>query len=208
MTRKEQTRGDDDGVRGGKHLDGFRTLLKSVIVKNGMPPESIHEGALTLPGFYRPTKEWDIVVVHRRRLVAAVEFKSQVGSLGRNFNNRAEEAIGNAVDFWAAFDAGAFGPQRPWLGWVMFFEDSEDAAKVIRNVSQPHFSILPEFQDASYAKRYELLLRALVRKNLFDSAALLLSVKNTSNYREPAVDIGMGQFLDALGARVRSALQR
>ena len=32
----------------------------------------------------------------RAHLVAAVEFKSQVGSIGNNFNNRTEEALGNA----------------------------------------------------------------------------------------------------------------
>jgi hypothetical protein len=33
-------------------------------------------------------------------LVATVEVKSQVGSFGNNFNNRVEEAIGSATDFW------------------------------------------------------------------------------------------------------------
>ncbi|TCM33223.1 PaeR7I family type II restriction endonuclease [Kribbella sp. VKM Ac-2568] len=51
---------------------------------------------IPLPGFYRRAKEWDIVT-YRGILVAAVECKSQVGSFGNNFNNRTEEAIGNAV---------------------------------------------------------------------------------------------------------------
>ncbi len=57
---------------------------------------------ISLPGFYRRTKNWDIVVTYKEILVAAIECKSQVGSFGNDFNNRTEEAIGNAVDLWRA----------------------------------------------------------------------------------------------------------
>jgi hypothetical protein len=67
-----------------------------------------------LPGFFRPTKDWDMLVVHEGHLIAAVEFKSQRGpSFGNNFNNRTEEAIGNATDLWTAFREGAYGKGRP-----------------------------------------------------------------------------------------------
>jgi len=58
------------------------------------------DGLLTLPGYYRRTKNWDLIVTHCGLLVAAVEFKSQLGSFGNNFNNRSEEAIGNVADIW------------------------------------------------------------------------------------------------------------
>ena len=38
-------------------------------------------------------------------------------------------------------------------------------------VNEPHFKVFPEFRGASYAKRYELLLRRLVLEKLFDGAA-------------------------------------
>lgn len=42
-------------------------------------------------------------------MIAAVELKSQVGpSFGNNCNNRTEEAIGTAHDFWTAYREGAF----------------------------------------------------------------------------------------------------
>ena len=45
------------------------------------------------------------------QLVTAIEFKSQVGpSFGNNFNNRVEEAIGNAADIWIALSRGALWP--------------------------------------------------------------------------------------------------
>lgn len=45
-------------------------------------------------------------------LLAVIEFKSQLGSYGNNFNNRAEEAIGSSVDFWMAFRENQFPNHR------------------------------------------------------------------------------------------------
>src|ERR1035438_8640377 len=39
----------------------------------------------------------------------------------------------------------------------------------------PDFKAFPEFQDASYAKRYEILLGKLVRERFYDAACFLLS---------------------------------
>ena len=58
-------------------------------------------------------KNWDIVVTYNDILVAAIECKSQVGSFGSNFNNRTEEAIGNAVDLWRTYEAGLVGTIKP-----------------------------------------------------------------------------------------------
>jgi hypothetical protein len=70
---------------------------------------------VVLPGFFRATKNWDVLVIHQRRLLAVFEFKSQVGSFGNNLNNRSEEVIGSAADLWVAHHHHAFGdgPHRP-----------------------------------------------------------------------------------------------
>ena len=63
-----------------------------------------------LPGYYRPEKKWDLLVVSNNQLVTAIEFKSQVGpSFGNNFNNRVEEAVGSATDIWTAYREKRFG---------------------------------------------------------------------------------------------------
>jgi len=83
--------------------------------------------AVELPGFFRPTKEWDLLVVRGRTLIAAIEAKSQVGpSFGNNFNNRTEEAIGSALDLWTAFREKAYleSPQ-PFLGYFFMLEDCD-----------------------------------------------------------------------------------
>ena len=91
--------GERTGVTSGKNMDGFIALVIALVKGNGLAHASIHQerAMLTLPGFFRPTKLWDLLVLDKDRLVAGIELKSQVGpSFGNNFNNRTEEAIGTA----------------------------------------------------------------------------------------------------------------
>lgn len=205
-------RGNRTAVTGGKQMDGFCHLILELARHNGMPDASVYvRSRLELPGYFRPTKKWDLIVVHREHLVAAVEFKSQVGpSFGNNFNNRTEEALGNAVDLSTAFREGAFGTDRPrpWLGWVMLLEDSSGSTTPV-GVAEPHFPVFPEFRHTSYAKRYELLLRKLVLEKHYDGAALILSKrtqKGAGGFTEPATDLTIKRVLAGLGAHVQAFL--
>lgn len=199
-------------VTGGKQMDGFCALVNWILVKNGLGEASIFVRAnREIPGFFRASKDWDMLVVHQGHLVAAVEFKSQRGpSFGNNFNNRTEEALGNATDLWTAHREGAFGKgrPRPWLGWVMLLEDCAGSQRPVR-VSEPHFKVFPEFHGASYAGRYELLLRKLVQEKLYDAAAFLLSTEEGGRrgaYREPAEDLTMKRLLAGLAGHVAGYL--
>lgn len=119
-----------------------------------------------------------MLILNEGRLVAALEFKSQVGpSFGNNFNNRTEEAIGTAIDFWTAFREGAFGKTpRPFVGWLMLVEDTPASRSPVRDAS-PNFRVFPEFRSASYADRYKILCDKLVKENLYTAATVLLSPK-------------------------------
>jgi hypothetical protein len=139
--------------------------------------------------------------------LAGIEFKSQVGSFGNNYNNRTEEAIGSATDIWAAYREGAFKPSaRPWLGYMMLLEEALGSMRPVK-AQEPHFKVFPEFKEASYAKRYEILLTKLVRERLYDSACFLLSdAKNgpRGNYKEPAPELSFENFMASLLARAIS----
>lgn len=101
------------------------------------------------------------------RLIAALEFKSQVGpSFGNNFNNRTEEAIGTAHDLWVAYREGAFGKQpRPFVGWMMMVEAAPGSRSAVTDRS-PHFPVFKEFQGASYQHRYNVLCQRLMQEQL------------------------------------------
>lgn len=209
---KDADRGNRTAVTGGKQMDGFCDLVRWAVAENGMPDASIYiRGGLVLPGFYRPTKKWDLIVVHKQQLVAVIEFKSQVGpSFGNNFNNRTEEALGNAEDLWTAFREGAFGKDRPrpWVGWLMFLEDCEKSQSPVE-VDEPHFKVFEEFRNASYMRRYEIMLRKLLLEKLYDGAALILSkrsARDSGDYIEPAMGLSMKVFLAKLGGHIQVTL--
>lgn len=171
--------GARSAVTAGKNMDGFFALVIALIERNGLAMADVHtqRRMLTLPGYFRPTKHWDMLVMYRGNLVAALEFKSQVGpSFGNNFNNRAEEAIGTAHDFWTAYREGALGKNhpRPFLGWLMLLEDCPESRAPVREFSA-HFPIFPEFRAASYSSRYDIMCRKLVQEGLYTSATFLAS---------------------------------
>ena len=102
-----------------------------------------------------------------------MEFKSQVGSFGNNFNNRTEEAIGSAVDIWTAFRNNVFpGDVAPWLGYLMVVEKSDESTRPV-SVSEPHFKVIAEFINTSYLKRYEILCRKLILERIYTSAGVI-----------------------------------
>lgn len=178
--RRDQ--GERAGVTGGQNLDGFVALVKNLVRANGLAHADVHlkRALLTLPGYFRPTKLWDLLVIHRGELIAAIELKSHVGpSFGNNFNNRAEEAIGTAHDLWTAYREGAFGEQpRPFVGWLMLVEDAPNSRRPVSDRS-PHFPVLKEFAGASYLKRYDLLCQRLVREQLYTSACVISSPRTS-----------------------------
>ncbi len=176
--------GERAGVTAGKNMDGFVALIIDLVEANGLGHATIHRtrAVVTLPGYFRPTKQWDLLVMNEGRLVAAIELKSQVGpSFGNNFNNRTEEAIGTAHDLWTAYREGAFGQQsKPFIGWLMMVEDTKKSQTPVRDKS-PHFPVFREFQGASYLKRYDLLCERLVKENLYTAAALMASPRSAAS---------------------------
>lgn len=207
----EKDRGGRAAVTAGKHLDGFRNLVAKLLEEAGLKRATIYWRKQTeLPGWFRAEKNWDLLVVADGKLVAIVEFKSQVGSFGNNFNNRTEEAVGNATDLWAAYEEGAFQPsERPWLGYLMLLEDAPGSNNPVR-VKEPHFKVFPEFKDASYGERYNQLLTRLVRKRLYDAGCFLMSPREgglKGEYREPNPELSFRSFVVSLLAKVIAVAQ-
>ena len=77
--------GERAGVTAGKNMDGFIALVIDIVRANGLDHADIHQQrrVLTLPGYFRSTKLWDLLVINEGRLIAALEFKSQVGPIVR-----------------------------------------------------------------------------------------------------------------------------
>jgi len=194
-TKKDST--NRSAVTGGKQLDGFLDLLSLVAMDIGIPKECIYLKGNHIVGFFRPTKDWDLLIVSpNNKLISVIELKSQVGSFGNNFNNRTEEALGSAVDFWTAFRENAYPNQSaPWLGYLMMVEKSEKSTKPIR-VSEPHFKVFPEFIGCSYLERYKLLCQKLMLERHYNQCCLLWSTENES-YGDVADELSIESFINS-----------
>lgn len=209
--KQEATGQADQGLRsavtGGAQMDEFIALLTEIVVDAGIDERHIyHSKNLELPGFFRPTKEWDLLVVKDGQLIAALEAKSQVGpSFGNNFNNRTEEAMGSSLDLWTAYREGAFNKTlKPWLGYMFLLEDCKGSQTPVK-VREPHFKVFDEFKKASYAKRYELFCRKIVRECHYNASAYLLSNRATGvtgAYTEPSDDLTFEFFVRSLVGHV------
>lgn len=191
-------------VVGGKNLDGFHDLVVKVVLANGLTADSIkvNKGDLGMPGFYRATKDWDLAVVHNDILVAAFEFKSQVGSFGNNFNNRTEEAMGSALDLRTAYREGALGQNapKPFLGYLVMLEDCPQVNRPVKARSK-YFDVFPEFDGASYASRYKLFCEKLVSEGMYESATLIMSSRE-GGVRGEYKDYYLKDFVTKLAAKI------
>jgi hypothetical protein len=206
--------GERGAVTAGKNMDGFVALICDLVEANGLTTAVIQRErrTLTLPGYFRPTKLWDLLVINQNRLVAALEFKSQTGpSFGNNFNNRTEEAIGTAHDFWTAYREGAFGEiPRPFVGWLMLVEDAPGSRTPIRDAS-PNFPVFPEFKNASYIARYDILCKKLVQEQLYTTATVLTSLREsvqTGIYQEISGMTGLKTFVSSFAGHIAAEAVR
>jgi hypothetical protein len=209
--RQKATGVVDQGLRsavtGGAQMNGFVQLITNLVIEAGVDRSCVHYNeSLELPGYFRPTKRWDLVVVVEGRFVAALEAKSQVGpSFGNNFNNRTEEAMGSALDLWTAFRENAFKSNvRPLLGYFFLLEDCPASTRPV-GVKEPHFKVFPEFRNSSYARRYGLFCERLVLERQYDVAAFLMSDRvNGANgvYSEPVPGLTFQRFANTLVAHV------
>jgi hypothetical protein len=216
QNKKQKTSGrSDQGTRsevtGGAQMDGFCRLLTNLIMLTGIEKSAIYyKQALELPGYFRPEKRWDILVIKNEQLLVAIEAKSQVGpSFGNNFNNRAEEAIGSAIDLWTAYREGIFNKTvKPWVGYIFLLEDCPKSNSQV-SVKEPHFEVFPEFKNASYCRRYEILCRKLLRERHYCASCFITSKQIdglNGKYLEPAEDLSFKIFAKSLTSHIKTYL--
>lgn len=182
-------------VVGGKQLDAFADLLKTLAIEQGVPEKCIYTSQAYLPGYFRSSKDWDfLIIAPNKKLIAAVELKSQIGSYGNNFNNRAEESIGSAVDLWTAFRENQFpGQTAPWIGYLAVIGKDEGSTNPVRN-NEPHYPVLPEFKTASYLDRYRILCQKLILERHYSMAALVCT-SGPDHYEDASEDTSIEKFI-------------
>lgn len=194
-------------MTGGKQLNGFLWVIRDLLKEAGIANAEVFTGQIDsyLPGYFRPTKRWDLLAIADENLLACIEVKSQAGpSYGNNFNNRIEEAIGNAHDFWRAYKEGAFKTaMKPFLGYLMLLEHDEASTKPVRE-NEPHYKVRPEFKSASYAKRYQLFCEKAFKEGLYDATSFLMSDQAgglKGEFIEPSEELSFKRLAAAIYGR-------
>lgn len=199
--------GNRRAVTGGKQLDGFIDLLKSISVNYiGVQPSWIFTSNSVLPGYFRPTKNWDFAIITpANELLSVIELKSQVGSFGNNFNNRTEEALGSAVDLWTAYRENGFDQTTPpWVGYVMIIESNEKSNSIVK--TQPSvFRIRDEYLNSSYISRYVSLCRKLVQERHY-SVSALIGTNGSNQFSYPDDELSFNRFIQSFVASTRQRL--
>jgi hypothetical protein len=189
--------GTRGAVTGGAQMAALEQLVVDILKQAGLNQLDIRtRRELALPGYYRPEKKWDLLVVSKGQLVTAIEFKSQVGpSFGNNFNNRVEEAVGSATDIWIAYREGRFSTSpRPFLGYFFLLEDCEKIHRPVTH-EESYFEVDPVFKNASYCNRYEILCRRLMLERVYDAACLTLATNEpNTQISHPAEELRFRRF--------------
>lgn len=179
-------------------------MVAQEFVGAGVPAECIKTGKPYLPGYYRVRKQWDLAIVWEGVLVAAIEFKSQVGSVGKNINNRFEEALGTATDTHAAhIKNGIYGEIPPWLGYVFVLQETTETEQRNRS-TKTLFPTDPAFDGMSYNERYQEMAKRFVRERIYQ-AGWFVTTKVTDEgvvYNEPLAMAGAAEFAVQIRERV------
>lgn len=230
----------------GDTMDGFRDVIISKLVEVGVAREDIFSGGIVsalpanLPSYFRASKNWDVIVcknsffkrtplqtaqdIRDPQLILAIEFKSQHGSIGNNQNNRLEESIGNAADFWASYENKNFCSlqPRPWLGYVFVGVHDEVSVDKPVEIKQPHFVSDPAFDGAdprdrltktkylgpSYAHRYRIFLERMLAKKYYDGACFITTHEllrdADTNHSCVFPDLSGDRFIDLMLRHVKA----
>lgn len=219
-----------EGVRSGKTLDAFVDLMTWVVHNHGLPGATVLTGRKAqLPGFFRPTKSWDVLIMNNGTLIAAIELKSIADSFGKNANNRNEEALGSGVDIKEAFEEDAFeGLTRLFSGYLILVEDCQETLTSVQ-IQMKHFRAMEEFMlspetrntsyvknekgeyppidGVSYMDRFDILCRRLMQKNLYTAASVVKSPRSAikdGEYSAVTRETGIKAFLASLASHVET----
>jgi len=194
-----------DAVVGGQHLNAIRDLIANELIRLGVPEAAIKIRGKwkNMPGYFRPTKNWDLALVNERQeVVALFELKSMSSSYGNNANNRTEEAIANSVELQYAVEKG-YILVKPWLAYVFLIRDEAKSRKKPSRRSSAAYPIDPTFANTSYVDRMAMVVHRLVKEGFYDAGWFVATVKPESvvqqaTWSSPREDVSWEAFSTAL----------
>ena len=92
----------------------------------------------------------------------------------------------------------------------MLLEDAPASRAPVTDKS-PHFPTFPEFRQASYADRYNILCKKLVQERLYSTASIILSERaaaKTGDYTELSELTGLKTFVTSFAGHIAAEAAR
>lgn len=185
--------GNRSAVTGAGHLDGLNALIVDEIQSTGASDLEIRTNRkATLPGYYRPSKAWDLLVLQQGCPVLVVEYKSMKGSEGKNLNNRADEIFGMAEDLRQAEVNGRLmrNLRRAYVFVMGLTPESLEPVEV-----QTAFGGAdPIFDGRSYFERAVIMCHRMRESGLFHLTWAVGVREDPVSWYEPDPDVGWQRF--------------
>lgn len=193
-------------VTSGKHLTEVEKVIRNDLIQAGYHPNDVYYegGCLKIPGWFRPSKTWDLMAFDDQNLLAIVELKSINSSFGNNSNNRTEESLGSAIDAQYALKNNLipFQTNPPFLGYVLIIKICEDSMRRTKDLSNTIYPIDPVYNGASYFERLTIMCRRLLAERLYQAVWIVGVDPATGEIVEPEKDLTYDKFLMALKSQL------
>jgi len=206
VLRGAHDQGARSQVTGGKHMNVIADVIRDDLISCGFKEDCVYyeNGCLRLPGWFRPSKSWDLLAFEDENLLAAIELKSINSSFGNNANNRAEEALGSATDAAHAIknELIPYKTVPPMLGFVLVVRLCDESMKP-GNSTQPSIYPVDEvFADSSYMQRLSILCRRLLSERLYQAVWIVGVDPANKIIVEPETDLTYEKFLASIHSQL------
>jgi len=186
-------------VTGGLHLRGINQLIVDEIRATGATDLELRfDRQAVLPGWYRPSKAWDLLVLQHGRPILVVEYKSMAGSVSNNLNNRADEVLGIAEDARQAEKHGIL-PANLRRAYIYVIEVTPSVRRPVstgRPVGDPDII----FHGASYLDRVAIMCERMRESGLYHLVWVVGVMRDPLGFAEPSAAVGWDRFVSDLRA--------
>ena len=202
VERGVRDQGARSQVTGGKHLDCVAEIIKNDLIECGFSNDEVYykDKCLRLPGWYRPSKDWDLLAFDKESLLAILELKSINSSFGNNANNRSEESLGSAIDAAYAIknELIPFSCAPPLLGYVLIVRICDDSTREGAKSQKSVYPIDSVFCNTSYFQRLTILCRRLLAERIYQSVWVVGVDPVNNEIIEPDPDLTYEKFVAAI----------
>lgn len=204
--RGEHDQGARSQVTSGKHMDSVAKVIRNDLIQLGYKETDVYykDNCLRLPGWFRPSKNWDLLAFDGDELLAALELKSINSSFGNNANNRTEESLGSAIDAAHAIKNSLipFQTKPPILGYVLVVKLCKESIKENEAHKSTVYPIDNIYFHTSYFQRLSVMCRRLLSENIYQAVWIVGVNPKTHEVLEPELDLTYDKFIASIKSQL------